>query len=352
MRTNWQRLLIIGVLSAGLVRCFSSSSGGGTTCNAFVQAESSSACGTCLQSKCASQIASAASPCSDFVSCVCGSGGSSDSCAAKLQEASCQPASQALAMCAQESCPSLCVAEAGSMDSGIDASHDSGQHDATVESGADSSGVDDGSGGDASTMDAPVTETGGGDSAAEAGCPNNETSCSGTCTDTTSDNANCGQCGLACTGGESCLASKCACPTGQTFCGNACTTTSTDAANCGTCGNACPTNQVCAGGSCGVVCLAPSTLCNPTTCTNTGTDTNNCGTCGTVCGPYLNASPGCDLGTCTYSCTGSYLDCSSTSGCETDGQTDRNNCGSCGHACVGACMTCSGGGCVRIPSCG
>ena len=58
MKTTWQRLLVLGVLSMGLVRCFSSSSGGGTTCNAFAEAQTNSECGTCVESQCSRRIAS------------------------------------------------------------------------------------------------------------------------------------------------------------------------------------------------------------------------------------------------------------------------------------------------------
>jgi hypothetical protein len=181
----------------------------------------------------------------------------------------------------------------------------------------------------------------------DAGCPvAGQTSCAGTCTNTQTDNANCGTCGNACSGGETCQSGTCLCPTGQTFCNAACTNTATDNSNCGMCGNACKSGQVCSGGTCGTVCAPPTTTCG-TTCTNLQIDPNNCGKCSDVCGPFQNAAPGCDQGSCVYSCNQGFLDCKSSTGCEINGQIDLNNCGACGAVCGlgNDAPVCAGGAC-------
>ncbi len=47
------------------------------------------------------------------------------------------------------------------------------------------------------------------------------------CVDSGTDNAHCGECNTACTGGTSCVAGECLCPDGQELCGNACVATGT-----------------------------------------------------------------------------------------------------------------------------
>jgi hypothetical protein len=81
------------------------------------------------------------------------------------------------------------------------------------------------------------------------------------------------------------------------------------------------------------------------------TDPNNCGGCGKVCGPYANASPGCDQGMCTYACLPGWLDCKSTTGCDTNG-TVNGNCGACGYTCPFPTCACTDGTCTPDKSCG
>jgi len=78
--------------------------------------------------------------------------------------------------------------------------------------------------------------------------------CGTSCVDLQSNNANCGTCGHACSGGKTCQSGACACPTGQTDCGT-CVNLKTSKANCSSCGNACPGVQTCSGGVCGAFSL-------------------------------------------------------------------------------------------------
>ena len=117
----------------------------------------------------------------------------------------------------------------------------------------------------------------------DQGCPSG-TLCSGTCTNTQSDNANCGGCGKACKAGEVCTVGKCAvsCPGGQTDCNGTCANTQTDPNNCGACSAKCPPGSACAGGKCAPLCANGFTNCGGV-CLDLQKDKNSCGTCGTKC---------------------------------------------------------------------
>ena len=136
--------------------------------------------------------------------------------------------------------------------------------------------------GPTTTADADAPEDAGTtpEGAAEAGCPSPSTLCGTGCVSTSTDDANCGACGHACGGGETCQSGACACPSGQTYCGSACTTTSSDSANCGTCGHACTGGETCQSSVC--ACPSGDTLCGGV-CVAESTDANNCGACGHGC---------------------------------------------------------------------
>jgi hypothetical protein len=97
-------------------------------------------------------------------------------------------------------------------------------------------------------------------------CPTGTTACNGTCTNTQVDSSNCGMCGTARSGGQTCNGGSCACPTGTTLCNGACVNTSTDSNNCGRCGNPCVGGQPCCSGACCSCGDDPTTL-QPLLCT-------------------------------------------------------------------------------------
>ncbi len=140
--------------------------------------------------------------------------------------------------------------------------------------------------------------------------------CGGACVDTRSDARHCGNCATECASpmgtcnagecvacvsdgdcgavvGQTCSEGRCVCPTSQIACGTLCTDPSTDNANCGSCGTACTALQQCASGSC--VCNDSSlTVCDGA-CVNTDLNANHCGACGAQC---TGSTPYCDTGTC------------------------------------------------------
>jgi hypothetical protein len=177
----------------------------------------------------------------------------------------------------------------------------------------------------------------------ETGCPG--THCCwafvgrwGTCSDLTTDVANCGACFNVCIGAR------------PACCSGSCKDLSNDKQNCGQCGNACTGKKNCEQGFC--VCTDPlAWVCNGT-CTDTRSDPNNCGSCGISCG----VNEACCNKVCTpigtaQNCEGCYKRCDQTCcpagggrfAC-TDTHSDRNNCGGCGISCS-ASQTCCPDGC-------
>ena len=156
------------------------------------------------------------------------------------------------------------------------------------------------------------------------------TDCAGSCTDTSTDEANCGGCGNSCYGGELCIAGICElnCQTEYAICsGNECSNLLTDTNHCGACGISCSSGQTCIAGACTLSCQSGLTDCAGS-CTDTSTDEANCGGCGNSCG----GGELCIAGACTLSCQSGLTDCG---GICTDLLTDEASCGSCVTSCGG-----------------
>jgi len=127
----------------------------------------------------------------------------------------------------------------------VGAGDDAGaQSDAFVPDGVAS----DGPAGDGSQIDAAR------DGAADAAttCPTYQKLCNGRCIPVVADPANCGACGVRCSGATACSAGACVneCPIPLAACNNACVDTATDNDNCGGCGNKCGPTQGCSAGRC------------------------------------------------------------------------------------------------------
>ncbi len=189
-----------------------------------------------------------------------------------------------------------------------------------------------------------------------ASCNSGQTSCNGTCTNTTTDPQNCGKCGTACTNGQVCSQGACAanCGGGTTKCGSSCVVLATDLQNCGKCGNACPNGDGCDGGACIPNCTSAQKLCNDggPFCANVATDNQNCGDCNVAC---TNGWTCQQNGRCLPSCGNQTL-CDMDGGTQGDGgpfctnlQTDNQNCGTCDNACTGNTY-CDAGGCAPSPT--
>jgi hypothetical protein len=168
----------------------------------------------------------------------------------------------------------------------------------------------------------------------------------GVCTNVQTDENNCGVCGTQCGTGQACLGGVCTttCPpaggpaANVDLCGMTpgfCTDTDTDETNCGACGTTCAADRQCTGGACQCFGAKPNECSGA--CTNTQSDVNNCGVCGNAC----EAGMLCMSGACVANCTGGTTNCDNS--CD-DEQTDEGNCGACGTTCpIGA--TCNAGAC-------
>ncbi len=211
----------------------------------------------------------------------------------------------------------------------------------------------------------------GGAYACSSGCAAGQANCGGTCSELSSDPANCGACNTLCSLAHAtagCNAASCviaACATGFADCDQKASTgcevnTTNDIANCGGCGVACnPAHATpsCTESSCAIAtCAAGFVDCDKLASTgcevNTTDDTNNCGACGNVCS-LAHATAGCSASGCVVaSCNAGFADCDgvAANGCETD-ITLPANCGGCNTAakptaCGTATPVCSASGCV------
>ena len=211
-------------------------------------------------------------------------------------------------------------------------------------------------------------------------CATGQSCCSGACTDTSSDAANCGACNQACgAGANGCSLGTCRCGSGSACAGSesccdgvGCVDLTASAFSCGACGHGCNPGETCQSGACScggnpacgdsglccpggtcssdgtcpcgtLACPTPNVCCDAasSSCIDTSSDNNNCGTCGTKC----TTLPSCQNGACT--CEGQICGAGDTccpgSGCA-NFDTDAANCGGCGNACA-ASETCVSGTC-------
>jgi serine/threonine protein kinase len=170
-------------------------------------------------------------------------------------------------------------------------------------------------------------------------CPRGQVRCDGTCAALTSDERNCGACGVSCAEGQQCRAGRCitSCSQGLTDCLGVCRDLSTDTHHCGACGRACPPGQVCSLGRCAASCEAGLTLCNGS-CRDTRTDRAHCGGCNRACAP----GQACTRGVCAATCAPGFTACG---GICRDTRTDRAHCGGCNRPCESG-RVCDEGRCV------
>jgi len=194
--------------------------------------------------------------------------------------------------------------------------------------------------------------------------------CSGACTDTDADGANCGGCGVACAPAHAaavCSGGACspgACEGGYGDCNHdpsdGCEVhVALDPNNCGGCGTTCNIDHAEAGCSSG--CYIAACVFGWADCDGEAqngceqsvvADAKNCGACGQSCGTAPHGMVGCINATCQLtSCSKGFLDCdgSALDGCEVTGDSDPSNCGACGNTCSKG-MVCRGSQCT-CPQC-
>ncbi len=115
----------------------------------------------------------------------------------------------------------------------------------------------------------------------------------------------CGTCG----GGRVCLGGSCDCPNGTTVCSGVCTDTQTDEANCGTCGTACAATEVCQIGRCfpRSTCPATASFCADLPSCH-ATDPDGC-----FCGTTIEGNTVCAAN--QVFCTGGFTNCQRSAEC-------------------------------------
>ncbi|KYF52093.1 hypothetical protein BE08_25515 [Sorangium cellulosum] len=171
-------------------------------------------------------------------------------------------------------------------------------------------------------------------------------SCDGVCVDTSSDQAHCGVCGVACEDGQTCVAGACVgCDEGQTACGDGCFDLRSDEEHCGSCGSACEDGQTCEDGVCQgeEQCASGRTECGGE-CVDTSSDPDHCGDCDAAC----DEGQACEGGACQEGCSDGLTDCD---GACVNTETDGAHCGGCGAAC-GDGQSCVAGTCQDDEVCG
>jgi hypothetical protein len=145
------------------------------------------------------------------------------------------------------------------------------------------------------------------------------------------------------------LTCECNCPTGQTLCNDQCVDLDSDEANCGACGKACTGGTSCVGGSC--QCLvsvasvsAPATLQAVSTSPCNGVCCDSCQVCDQDrCRP-CNACETCEGGQCAPNPVAQPCGEGCCSSCQVCDDFTTGTCRDCN-----ACETCEGGKCVPLP---
>ncbi|HEY3822786.1 MAG TPA: hypothetical protein VGL81_36730 [Polyangiaceae bacterium] len=142
-------MIVGGIVTAALAAfaCSSSSGGGGNnSCVNSAASQGSAACGSCLESKCGSQLSAAESGCSDLLSCECPGGtfsataAASSACQAKAMESSCSGPYQDVGSCITSNCDSECNPTSSSGSGSSSGSSSSGSSSGSTSSGGTPTG--------------------------------------------------------------------------------------------------------------------------------------------------------------------------------------------------------------------
>jgi len=96
-------------------------------------------------------------------------------------------------------------------------------------------------------------------------CAPGQAICDSTCIDPVSNDAHCGACGNACSGGSTCISGSCVCPNGAAACAGSCVNLANDTSHCGACGNFCAIGSSCNNGVCSGGAGNTSNRCGATT---------------------------------------------------------------------------------------
>ena len=117
-----------------------------------------------------------------------------------------------------------------------------------------------------------------------SGCPAPLAICGGACVDTLHDPMHCGECGIGCGAGLSCVMGSCqvACGASAVACGEDCSDLQIDPAHCGSCEHACAPGVACVAGACVPECADEETLCGES-CVDARNDEAHCGGCDVAC---------------------------------------------------------------------
>ena len=193
--------------------------------------------------------------------------------------------------------------------------------------------------------------------------------CAMSCTDTTSDAANCGGCGMRCApdhGVGQCAAGKCnlmGCAPGFGDCdangANGCEVNlHVSPTDCGACGMGCSFPNGIAG--CADGCYLRSCNFGWDDCNGNAkdgceksvlSDAKNCGACGNSCNGSPHSHGTCVNAACQLVCDLGWSDCdgNAANGCELPTSADAKNCGACGNVCAGN-LVCVASSCT-CPNC-